>query len=251
MFTMNIDLWCFSFVTLFNLQGTRPVRLSGGTYSILPRRSAFVKHFFQLFRSFFGACRSFSPLSQTAHLFYQSRSSLSSSFFASFEVFSLSTSAFPPFFRQLKYFTKAFLNCQELFSSLKTFLLSTLARPPRFRQLAYLTRFFPFCQHLFTYFRFFFSSSIYANTTASSKTVPNETPVSRWIPRSGRLAICLYVRSGRQQISPAALVAFRSISRWLRLPRNLREISFCSSTNRPSTKTSNSARISSVTSHRG
>ena len=46
MFTTNIALWCFSFVTLFNLQGTRPVRLSGGTCSILPRQSALVKLFF-------------------------------------------------------------------------------------------------------------------------------------------------------------------------------------------------------------
>ena len=115
MFIMNIALWCFSFVTLFNLQGTRPVRLSGGTCSILPRRSAFVKHFFQLFWSSFGACRSFPPLSQTAYLFYQSCLSLSSTFLTSFEVFSLSTRAFSPFFRQLSYFTRASWICQVLF----------------------------------------------------------------------------------------------------------------------------------------
>ena len=82
--------WCFSFVTLFNLQGTRPVRLGGGTYSILPRQSAFVKHFFQLFRSFFGACLGFPPLSQTAQLLYQSSKSLSSAFFTSLKTFLLS-----------------------------------------------------------------------------------------------------------------------------------------------------------------
>ena len=53
MSTTDIALWCFSFVTLFNLQGTRPVRLSGGTYAILPRLPAFVKRLFQLFSKFF------------------------------------------------------------------------------------------------------------------------------------------------------------------------------------------------------
>ena len=160
MFTTNIALWCFSFVTLFNLQGTRPVRLSGGTYSILPRRSAFVKHFFQLFskffrrlprpsavlsdssfilpeplefvkhffnffRSFFALDFSFSAVSRTAHVLYQNFQDLSSAFF----------------------------------TSLKTFLLSPLARPPRFRQLAYYTRPLPLCQHLSAKFCHIFSGS--------------------------------------------------------------------------------------------
>ena len=49
----DAELWCFSFVTLFNLQGTRPARLSGGTFDILADSFRFVKHFFQLFSKFF------------------------------------------------------------------------------------------------------------------------------------------------------------------------------------------------------
>ena len=52
----DIELWCFSFVTLFNLQGTRPARLSGGTFAILTHSRSFVKYFFRLFQIFFRAC---------------------------------------------------------------------------------------------------------------------------------------------------------------------------------------------------
>ena len=48
----DIELWCFSFVTLFNLQGTRR-RLGGGTFFILPHFFELVKCFFQLFSKFF------------------------------------------------------------------------------------------------------------------------------------------------------------------------------------------------------
>ena len=117
MFTTNIDLWCFSFVTLFNLQGTRPARLSGGTYAILPRRSAFVKHFFQLFSKFFQRLPPASrPLSRTAHLFYQSRLRLSSTFFASCKVFPPLTPARPPRSRQLAHYTRLLHTCQLLFT---------------------------------------------------------------------------------------------------------------------------------------
>ena len=51
----DIELWCFSFVTLFNLQGTRPARLSGGTFAILTHSRSFVKYFFRLFQIFFRA----------------------------------------------------------------------------------------------------------------------------------------------------------------------------------------------------
>jgi len=46
------SVWCFLFVTLFNLQGTR---LIGGTFAILTRSSLFVKHFFEILLNFFRA----------------------------------------------------------------------------------------------------------------------------------------------------------------------------------------------------
>ena len=121
MFTTNIDLWCFSFVTLFNLQGTRPsasaaertlsyhvVLLLSSTFSTfskffrrLPRLSAalsdspssiselpeFVKHFFHFVLKFQGAFLSAYRRSQIAHQVYQSFQSLSSTFFASLKSF--------------------------------------------------------------------------------------------------------------------------------------------------------------------
>ena len=82
----DIELWCFSFVTLFNLQGTRPARLSGGTLTILAHLRSFVKYFFRLFQIFFRA-RSRSRGSQTACLFYQNSLALSSPFFDFLETF--------------------------------------------------------------------------------------------------------------------------------------------------------------------
>ena len=118
MFTTNIDLWCFSFVTLFNLQGTRP------------------------------------SASAAEHvLSYHVVRLLSSTFFNFFEVFSALVAAFRRSLRQLVYFTRASWVCQALFfASLEVFSLSTLARPPRFRQLAYYTSPFAPCQHFFLKF---------------------------------------------------------------------------------------------------
>ena len=96
MSTTDIALWCFSFVTLFNLQGTRPVRLSGGTYAILPRLPAFVKRFFQLFSKFFPRL----------------------------------PPAFRRSLRQLIYFTRARRVCQALFSLRLKFFCSR-RRPDR------------------------------------------------------------------------------------------------------------------------
>ena len=113
--------WCFSFVTLFNLQGTRPsasaaertlsyhvVRLLSSTFSTfskffrrLPRLSAalsdspssiselpeFVKHFFHFVLKFQGAFLSAYRRSQIAHQVYQSFQSLSSTFFTSLKSF--------------------------------------------------------------------------------------------------------------------------------------------------------------------
>ena len=45
-------VWCFLFVTLFNLQGTRHL---GGTFAILARSFLFVKHFFEIFFISFSA----------------------------------------------------------------------------------------------------------------------------------------------------------------------------------------------------
>ena len=46
----SCSVWCFLFVTLFNLQGTRP---SGRNIAILSGSVSFVKHFFHLFQDFF------------------------------------------------------------------------------------------------------------------------------------------------------------------------------------------------------
>ena len=46
----SCSVWCFLFVTLFNLQGTRP---SGRNIAILSGPTSFVKHFFHLFQDFF------------------------------------------------------------------------------------------------------------------------------------------------------------------------------------------------------
>ena len=89
MFTTNIDLWCFSFVTLFNLQGTRP------------------------------------SASAAEHvLSYHVVRLLSSTFFNFFEVFSALVAAFRRSLRQLIYFTRAFQVCQALFSLLSKFFRS-------------------------------------------------------------------------------------------------------------------------------
>ena len=61
----DIELWCFSFVTLFNLQGTRPARLSDGTLTILAHSRSFVKYFFRLFQIFFRTRFSISRLSNS------------------------------------------------------------------------------------------------------------------------------------------------------------------------------------------
>ena len=88
MFSLNINFWCFSFVTLFNLQGTRP--------SASAAERALSYHVVRL---------------------------LSSTFFNFFEVFSALNAAFRRSLRQLIYFTRAFQVCQALFTSLKTFAL--------------------------------------------------------------------------------------------------------------------------------
>ena len=166
MFTTNIDLWCFSFVTLFNLQGTRPSASAAEhvlSYHVVRLLSSTFFNFFEVFSALNAAFRR--SLRQPIHFtrtawVCQALFSLRRKFFRSrpqrFRRFSDSLNILPKLSRIVKNF----------FASLKTFLLSTLARPPRFRQLAYLTRFFLFCQHLFTYFRFFFSSSptIYMQT---------------------------------------------------------------------------------------
>ena len=118
MFTTNIDLWCFSFVTLFNLQGTRPsasaaehvlsyhvVQLLSSTFStfskffrrlsqlfavpsdssfILPELPGFVKHFFRFIRSFFALDAGPTAAFQTACLLYQPFPFLSSTFICQF-----------------------------------------------------------------------------------------------------------------------------------------------------------------------
>ena len=89
MFSLNINFWCFSFVTLFNLQGTRP--------SASAAERALSYHVVRL---------------------------LSSTFFNFFEVFSALNAAFRRSLRQLIYFTRAYQVCQALFSLLSKFFRS-------------------------------------------------------------------------------------------------------------------------------
>ncbi|WP_300415035.1 hypothetical protein, partial [uncultured Oscillibacter sp.] len=69
------SVWCFLFVTLFNLQGTR---LLGGTFAILAHSQALVKPFF---KSFFDSQGPDQPSCLTALLEYQMPHRLSTPFF--------------------------------------------------------------------------------------------------------------------------------------------------------------------------
>ena len=140
----DIELWCFSFVTLFNLQGTRR-RLGGGTFFILPHffelvkyffqsffstllaplsasesfvilshQLSFVKCFFQLFQSFFSPRLASSLFLSKAWLSYHIRFRLSSAFFRFFWTFSLGPPEPRPPLGQLAYYTKSFTLCQYL-----------------------------------------------------------------------------------------------------------------------------------------
>ena len=61
-----------------------------------------------------------------------------------------------------------------------------------------------------------------------------------------------HFRSFSQMVTcPVSRVRSMSMTRWFRLPRNWREMSFSSLTNRPSTSTLMQASIPSVASHRG
>ena len=111
----DIELWCFSFVTLFNLQGTRR-RLSGGTFFILPHFFELVKYFFQLFSKFFSVLCSLRFPLQKALLFYHISFLLSSAFFNFFKVFSALNPLPASSSRKLDYLTTSASVCQVLFS---------------------------------------------------------------------------------------------------------------------------------------
>ena len=120
----DIELWCFSFVTLFNLQGTRsvpcsvrnihylttglpvcqvlfstffkvffvpdsPSGLSLESLTILPQLPAFVKPFFRFSRNLFLKLPSQPRPSATARLIYQIPHTLSIPFSIFFEIFFL------------------------------------------------------------------------------------------------------------------------------------------------------------------
>ena len=113
--------WCFSFVTLFNLQGTRP------SASAAERTLSY--HVGQLLSSTF---------------------STFSKFFRRLPRLSAALSDSPLSISEPPEFVKSFVHFVEIFFAL------SLARPPRFRQLAYYTRPFPLCQHIFPSFCCFF-----------------------------------------------------------------------------------------------
>ena len=114
------SVWCFSFVTLCNLQGTRahrsPVNICYSN-TAFPLCQALFSSFLKIFRSV-----SASQLVQIALLFYHNSARLSS-FSSNFsEVFCLARSLFSSLAEQLDYFTKLFRICQALFSDFSKFL---------------------------------------------------------------------------------------------------------------------------------
>ena len=139
----DIELWCFSFVTLFNLQGTRR-RLGGGTFFILPHFFELVKYFFQLFSKFFQcfACSAFR-------------------------------------FRKLCYFITSAFFCQVLFSTFSKFFSALNPLPASSsRKLDYLTTSASVCQVLFSDSFEPFPSALQnpAPLSDSSLTIPNPSP---------------------------------------------------------------------------
>ena len=75
-FLRTISVWCFLFVTLFNLQGTRRSRRN---IAILANFISFVKNFFQKFSTRDPFCPA------ATHLIYHTLLSLSSPFFGIFQ----------------------------------------------------------------------------------------------------------------------------------------------------------------------
>ena len=70
--SLEASVWCFLFVTLFNLQGTRRFRRNS---AILTAFISLVKYFFQSFLTF-----AIQPLSAATFLSYHTQTRLSSSF---------------------------------------------------------------------------------------------------------------------------------------------------------------------------
>ena len=137
LFEQPNPIWCFVFVTLFNLQGTHRLAAAG---VILPHHFDLVKSFFKVFSNFFQLLRSarqaspFLSPSQATQLVYHISVRLSRTFFAPSGGFLFSHS-----------------------SSLliwKTSLSSGIC-PPR-RALAYNIRLTPDCQLFFQFFSSFF-----------------------------------------------------------------------------------------------
>ena len=117
----DIELWCFSFVTLFNLQGARPAPLRRGTFTILPQVSRFVKYFFRLFSKSFFVLLRFGTLRSKAWLVYHSFPGLSSTFFIFLEkLFSAPRSPAPSPTARLIYHTSPTLST-AFFHFLKVF----------------------------------------------------------------------------------------------------------------------------------
>ena len=81
------ELWCFSFVTLFNLQGTRPPAQRRNICYLITSDSVCQVLFSTFFKIFFCTQLSEPSASQTACLFYQTFQSLSSTFFKFLENF--------------------------------------------------------------------------------------------------------------------------------------------------------------------
>lgn len=162
------SVWCFLFVTLFNLQGTR---LIGGTFAILARSSLFVKHFFEIFFISFGALLFSGPaLWNLALLFYHACRCLSRVFFENFSSSILKPLRFQRFVSdsfarlpRLSSFVKPFF--RKLFSFRLLLLDARLSQPDSFARLPSPPSFVnPFLSP-FSLFLFSPSSSLFLGIT--------------------------------------------------------------------------------------
>lgn len=134
----TITFWCFVFVTLFNLQGTRCVLQR---FLMISLRFPFVKNFFQKFFNLFSsplirqALEVLSPsLSQATYLGYHTQFALSRTFSSFSNCFVLASAT--------------------VFGFLTGFCLGT---GPLLKALAYIIRTSPVCQLFFTGFFLFFT----------------------------------------------------------------------------------------------
>ena len=150
--------WCFSFVTLFNLQGTRPSASAAErtlSYHVGQLSSSTFFNFFEVFSALASAFRR--SLRQLIKYIRASRV-CQALFSLRFEVSRCFPFGLPPFSDSLSSISELPEVVKHFFHFVEIFFALSLARPPRFRQLAYYIRHFPICQQVSSKFSNFFSS---------------------------------------------------------------------------------------------